>query len=52
LLEKQKSIGRFVAFGLVIGLALFALTKSPIWIGLGLVVGAVIGAQVNRKDFE
>jgi hypothetical protein len=37
--------------GIVVGTVVFAVTQNPIWIGIGLVFGAGIGAvvQANRQ---
>ena len=42
--QDRKYIGIGSAFGMIIGAVVFAITDSPLWIGLGIVFGAMAGA--------
>ena len=36
-------------FGAAIGTVLFALTDNPVWIGLGIGLGIIIGSAFGRQ---
>jgi hypothetical protein len=49
--ESQAAIpaGVGLIFGAAIGTVLFALTDSPVWIGLGSGLGIILGAAFGRQ---
>ncbi len=46
---ESSAIGRGAGLGLVLGIVVFAITQSPIWIGLGLVFGAAVGTVFRAR---
>lgn len=47
--QEGTAIGVGVALGAGFGSVLFALTESPVWIGVGAAVGAAMGASWQRR---
>ena len=49
---KAMPVGMFVGIGISLGIVVFAVTDSPIWIGAGIILGAAIemAFAVSRRD--
>ena len=41
--------GNYIGVGVAIGVAIFALTHEPVWIALGVSIGAALGYK-RKKD--
>lgn len=51
--EKNKKInnaGNGIGVGVALGAALFVLTNEPVWIALGVAVGAAFDWNKSKKD--
>ena len=46
--KQQKNTGIAVAMGIIIGSVLTAITGDGIWIAIGVVAGAAVGAAVHQ----
>ena len=42
------AVGYGAGFGIVIGSVVFAITQSPIWIGIGIPLGAALGIVLDE----
>ncbi len=43
-----KVMGPAVGLGIIIGTVIFALTGAPIWIVIGMIIGAALGMSAVR----
>ncbi len=48
-MKDSKTMGQSVAFGVVIGAVIFALTGEAFWIAIGIGIGASLGAAGQKK---
>ncbi len=50
-LDSMRPVSNGVAFGIIIGTVVFALTQNALWLGMGIALGIVVGAafQANRR---
>ena len=47
-MQDPKVMGPAVAFGIIIGTVVFALTGEAIWIVIGMIIGAGLGAGAQK----
>ncbi len=48
-MKDSKTIGQTVAFGVIIGAVIFALTREAFWIAIGIGIRASLGSAAQKK---
>ncbi len=48
-MKDSKTMGQAVAFGVIIGSVIFALTGEAFWLAIGIGIGAALGAGAQKK---
>ncbi|NLX08346.1 MAG: hypothetical protein GXY36_01675 [Chloroflexi bacterium] len=47
--KRRNQQGLWLALGISVGAAMFSITSSPVYIGVGLAVGLALGAVLSRR---
>ena len=50
--KKIKNTGSMIGVGTAIGIAVFAVTNEPVWIAVGVAIGAAVGWRKPKNKNE